>query len=91
MISDSGWPGIRASRYGIGLWVCQGAVNALSPFGVPRPLGPSKPIRAVHRYDGLQDLSLPDVTSCSADACRHGTRRGRNQLLGSRRARTSRR
>ena len=33
------------------------------PFGVPHPVGPSYPVPAVQRYEGLQLPLLPDVTS----------------------------
>jgi hypothetical protein len=32
------------------------------PFGVPRPVGPSYPGPAVHRYAGVQLPLLPAVT-----------------------------
>lgn len=37
--------------------------NAPAPFGVPRPVGPSQPARAVHHWLGEQLPLLPDVTS----------------------------
>ena len=38
-------------------------VNAATPCGVPRPVGPSQPVAAVHSSDGEQVPLLPDVTS----------------------------
>jgi len=42
--------------------------KAPTPLGVPRPVGPSQPTRAVHSCDGEQDPLLPLVTSVSAEA-----------------------
>src|SRR3954462_10993755 len=42
------------------------------PFGVPRPVGPSYPVRAVQRYDELQLPLLPDRTSNSEVVCAYG-------------------
>jgi hypothetical protein len=39
--------------------------NAAAPFGVPRPVGPSYPGPAVHRYGGEQFPFEPLVTSNS--------------------------
>src|SRR6476620_27525 len=39
------------------------ACRPAMPFGVPQPVGPSKPVPAVHRYAGEQLPSLPVVTS----------------------------
>ena len=39
--------------------------NAPVPFGLPRPVGPSKPDVAVHRYVPLQVPFVPLVTSLS--------------------------
>ena len=38
-------------------------VNAAAPSGVPRPVGPSQPVPAVHSTAGEQVPLLPDVTS----------------------------
>jgi len=38
-------------------------VNEAVPFGVPRPVGPSQPVPAVHSTAGRQVPLLPDVTS----------------------------
>jgi hypothetical protein len=46
--------------------------NAPVPFGVPRPVGPSKPATPVHRYVPPQLPLLPDVTSFSAPASAYG-------------------
>ncbi len=64
--------GIAAASMAAVLVKCQGAVKAVSPSGVPRPVGPLYPGPAVHRYAGLQDPLLPDVMLCSAEACSYG-------------------
>ncbi len=42
------------------------------PFGVPRPVGPSQPVRALHHWVVGQLPLLPDVTSKSDEACVYG-------------------
>ncbi len=37
--------------------------NPPVPFGVPRPVGPSQPTRAVHNCDGEQVPLLPETMS----------------------------
>ena len=44
-------------------------VNAAEPFGVPRPVGPSQPVPAVHSTPGEQVPLLPDVTSYRLEVC----------------------
>jgi hypothetical protein len=45
-----------------------------TPFGVPRPVGPSRPARAVHSCDGEQVPFEPEVTSKKVDdeSCVYG-------------------
>src|SRR5689334_23198051 len=47
--------------------------NAVTPFGVPRPVGPSYPTSEVHRYAGLQLPLLPRAMSKSAPVCAYGS------------------
>ena len=42
--------------------------NAPVPLGVPRPVGPSQPVRALHHWVVLQLPLLPEVTSYSEEA-----------------------
>jgi len=37
--------------------------KAATPFGVPRPVGPSQPVRALHHWVVGHDPLLPLVTS----------------------------
>ncbi len=46
--------------------------NAPVPSGVPRPVGPSHPVPAVHRGLPPQLPLLPDVTSLSDDVWLYG-------------------
>src|SRR4051812_40163243 len=49
--------------------------KAVTPRGVPRPVGPSYPVLAAHRSDGAQEPP-PEVTSLSAPACAYGKEDG---------------
>lgn len=51
---------------------CAAHQNAPVPFGVPSPVGPSKPVVPVQRYEPPQLPLLPDVTSLSELACEYG-------------------
>ena len=44
------------------------AQKAPVPFGVPSPVGPSQPVRAVHHWAGLHEPLFPEVTSFSDEA-----------------------
>jgi hypothetical protein len=43
--------------------------KAPAPFGVPRPVGPSQPVRALHHWVVGQVPLLPLVTSNSEPGC----------------------
>lgn len=49
-----------------------GGQNPPVPFGVPRPVGPSQPTRAVHSCDGEQEPLLPEVMSKKLLECVYG-------------------
>ncbi len=48
------------------------AQKAPVPFGVPRPVGPSQPTRALHHWEVEQLPLLPDVTSNSDPEWEYG-------------------
>ena len=47
--------------------------KARTPFGVPRPDGPSQPVLAVHHWVVGHVPLDPEVTSKSVDVCAYGT------------------
>lgn len=49
------------------------AQKAPAPFGVPRPVGPSQPVRALHHWVVGQEPLLPLVTSNSELTCPYGS------------------
>ncbi|WP_158702136.1 hypothetical protein [Kitasatospora sp. MMS16-BH015] len=62
------WSPGPATETPVGGGVEPPAVKALTPAGVPSPVGPSQPVRALQTWVPQVPL-LPLVTSLSAEVC----------------------